>query len=97
MSADTDEPIVPLRYRQALVLHALYHYYRDRKDDTRSGEAKGEYTDFMLRILMDTEIGESRPNIAPRVSQYRSRARRPWSGSGSRRFDIGNRFDRMER
>ena len=36
----SDEPIIPLGYRHILVFHALYHWYRDRKDDTRSAEAK---------------------------------------------------------
>src|SRR3990167_10453709 len=31
MSADTDEPIMPLRYRHAIVLHALASLYRHKK------------------------------------------------------------------
>ena len=95
LSATTDEPIVPLRYRHAIVLHALYNWYRDKRDDARSGEAKGEYTDLMLRIGADYEVGANRPQIRPRVSPYASRARRPWSGN-SKRYDDGGRFDRME-
>lgn len=93
--SDDDQPIVPLRYRHAILLHALYHYYRDRKDDARSQEARAEYTDLVIRIMNDSEIGSQRPVIAPRVGFYRNRARRPWNGSGSRRFDVGERFDRM--
>lgn len=78
--SDTDEPIVPLRYRHAIVFHALYHWYRDKKDDTRSQEAKGEYTDIMLRIASDVEVGGVRPQIRPRVSGYAVGARRPWRG-----------------
>ena len=48
LSADADEPIVPLRYRHAIVLHALASLYRDKKDDTRSQEAKAEYVDGMF-------------------------------------------------
>ena len=95
LSATTDEPIVPLRYRHVIVLHALYNWYRDRKDDARSNEAKGEYTDLMLRIGGDTEVGANRPQIQPRTSIYAGRARRPWRG-GSGRYDINGRFDRME-
>ncbi len=94
-SADLDEPIIPLRYRHALVFHALAHWYRDKKDDSRSGEAKGEYTDIMLRLMGDVEVGGVRPQIAPRLSQYARDAQRPWSGSGARRYDINGRFDRM--
>jgi hypothetical protein len=92
-SADADEPIVPLRYRHAIVFHALYHWFRDKKDDSRSQEAKAEYTDIMLRISGDVEVGASRPQISPRVSYYASRARRPYSRG---RYDSSGRFDRGE-
>ena len=80
LSADTDEPIVPLRYRHALVFHAVYHWYRDKKDDSRAQEAKAEYTDIMLRIASDMEVGSVKPQIRPRVSGYATSARRPWRG-----------------
>lgn len=95
LSADADEPIVPLRYRHAIVLHALYHWYRDKSDDSRSNEAKAEYTDIMLRIYTDNEIGRQRPRLAPNVGHYMRKARTPYSG-GSRRYDIDGRFDRFE-
>ena len=94
LSADTDEPIVPLRYRHAIVFHALYHYYRDKKDDSRSQEAKAEYTDILLRIMADSEVGSPRPQIQPRMSGYARSAKRPYSGAGARRFDMG-RWDNM--
>jgi hypothetical protein len=93
---DTDEPIVPLRYRPAIVLHALYNWYRDRKDDARSQEAKAEYTDLMLRIGSDQEVGSPRPRLEPRTGGYRTRARRPWSSNSGRRYDVDGGFDRME-
>lgn len=95
LSADTDEPILPLRWRHLVVFHALYHWYRDRKDDPRSQEAKGEYEQLKERLLSDLEVGQQRPSIAPRAAIYRSRAKRPWSGSG-RRYDTNGAFDRME-
>jgi len=91
---DADEPVIPLRYRHAIVYHALYNWYRDKKDDTRSVEAKNEYADIMIRTASDTEIGEDRPSIRPRSSIYRARARAPYTETG--RFDIGNRFDRLK-
>lgn len=94
-SADTDEPILPLRWRHLIVFHALYNWYRDRKDDPRSQEVKAEYEQLKLRLLGDLEIGQQRPSIAPRASIYRSRAKRPWSGRG-RRYDMNGEFDRME-
>jgi hypothetical protein len=102
---DDDEPIVPLRYRHAIVFHALYCWYRDHKDDARSQEAKAEYTDIMLRVAGDStdimlrvagdsEIGASRPQLQPRRGPYVIRARHPWSGN-SGRYDINSRFDQL--
>ena len=85
MSADTDEPIVPLRFRHAIVLHALSNWYRDKKDDSRSQEVKGEYTDIMVRIALDQDVGANRPQLRPRIGGYRRAACSPYSGSGGRR------------
>ncbi|KKK43974.1 hypothetical protein LCGC14_3167720, partial [marine sediment metagenome] len=76
LSADTDEPTVPLSYRHAIVMHALWHWYRDKKDDQRSKEVAAEWAGLMERIIGDTEIGSARPQIRPRVSGYAGRARR---------------------
>ena len=93
LSSDTDEPIVPVRYRQLLVLHGLYHWYRDKKDDARSAEARNEYVDLLLRVTGDNEIGSQRFAIAPRVSAYAGRAQRPWSTGGS--AGSSNDFDTL--
>jgi len=92
MTNDDDEPIVPLRYRHAIVLHALYHWYRDKKNDTRSQEAKGEYTDIIIRMTADSEIGSVRPQITPRMGAYKRTARSPYSRTG-RRHTLGSAFD----
>lgn len=95
LTGDLDEPIVPIRYRHAILFHALYNYYRDRKDDARSQEAKAEYTDIMLRIASDTEIGQNVPQIRPRVGPYVRNARSPWGGGrGLGRWDDGD-FDQL--
>jgi hypothetical protein len=96
LNLDTDEPIVPLQYRHAIVTQALYVWYRDKKDDTRSAETKQDFVDLMLRIAGDTEVGERRPYIQPAMGNYRRRARSPYSRAGSGRHTIGTRFDRME-
>lgn len=95
LSADTDEPIVPVSYRHAIIFHALYHWYRDKKNDERSQEAKAEYLDIMNRIVGDVEIGNRHPSIRPRQGPYVRHASRPWS-RGSGRFDDQGRFDRFE-
>jgi len=97
LAANSDEPIVPLRYRAAIFYKALAMFYRDKKDDGRSQEAAGEYTDIMSRIIMDTEVGGVRPKLEPRITSYVRAARRPYSrGGGGRRYDINGRFDRLE-
>lgn len=93
LSSDTDEPIVPLRFRHAIFYHALARWYRDKKDDKRSGEAKSEYTSIMVRIATDLEIGRSRPNIRPNVTGYKSRAISPYRALRGRRYTSGDAFD----
>lgn len=94
LSADNDEPIVPLRYRHAIVLWGLKTWYRDRNDDARFQSAEAEYQDLLMRIVGDHEVGQKHPQIRPAVSRYVRRARRPWGGGGGGRFDMGH-FDEM--
>ena len=79
MSSDTDEPIVPVRYRHVIVLGGLYHLLRDAKDDDRALQVKGEDEQLLTRLVSDTEIGASTPYLVPRTSGYTSRARRPYA------------------
>ena len=79
MSSDTDEPIVPVRYRHVIVLGGLYHLLRDAKDDDRALQVKGEYEQLLTRLVSDTEIGASTPYLVPRTSGYTNRARRPYA------------------
>ncbi len=94
LTADADEPIVPLNYRHAIVLWALYNWYRDRNDDTRAADVKAEYTDIVVRIASDNEIGSGKPQIRPNLVAYSRRAKRPYSSS-SRRFITGAAFDEI--
>lgn len=94
-TADTDEPIVPKRARQAIVYKALSSWYRDKKDDVRSQQANAEYVDLVSRVVNDQEIGASRPQLRPRMGVYASRASHPWGGPGGR-YDVNGWFDRME-
>lgn len=95
LSADTDEPIVPLHGRHAIVYHALANWYRDKKDDARSLQVKGEYTDIILRLVGDQEIGSSRPRFQPRISPYVRKARTPFRGRRSGRYTTGGSFDEI--
>ena len=95
LSADADEPIVPLGYRHAIFYHALARWYRDKRDDDRSQEAKAEYTDIMMRISGDQEIGRSRPRFQPITGPYVSNAKRPYKGRHAGRYVVGSRFDEL--
>lgn len=98
LSGDTDEPTMPLRYRHAIVFHALYHWYRDKRDDARSQEAKAEYVDIMQRIVNDQEVGTHvQASIQPRMGMYTRHALHPYSKRGGRRMDLNNDFDRLRR
>ena len=94
LSSDTDEPLLPLRYRHAIVFHALYHWYRDKRDDSRSQEAKAEYTDIMLRIVDDQDFGApTKAKLRPTTGMYSERAKRPYKGGFRGRYVSGNSFD----
>ena len=81
MSADADEPIIPVRYRHVLLAYASFIWYRDQKDDQRSQEAYTEYTDGVKRVAGDSNPQRDFPRIVP------ARRYRPYffaRGTGSR-------------
>ena len=91
LSSDTDEPLIPLRYRHAVIYHALYHWYRDKRDDARSQEAKAEYTDIMLRIVDDQDFGApTKAHMRP-ANMYD--VKRPYRAGLNGRVVTGPRFD----
>ena len=95
LSADADEPIVPLQYRHAIVYHALINWYRDKKDDARSVEVAAAWAELLQRIVGDSEIGSPRPSLRPVIKTRQ--IRRPWNRSTSAigRFTTGSRFDEI--
>lgn len=96
LTADADEPIIPRRYRVVLVLHALYNWYRDQKDDGRSQEAKLEFEQKRAEMVGDQEIGQQRTSVAPRAG-YVGRARRPYRRGAGTYWDTTGEFFRRER
>jgi hypothetical protein len=94
LSSDTDEPIMPLRYRHVIVLHALANWYRDKRDDARSQEAKAEFGELMTRMIADHDMGtHNRVRIQPNEGLYRAHAVRPYRRQGGTRYSTNNRFD----
>lgn len=94
LSSDTDEPMMPLRYRHVIVLHALANWYRDKRDDARSQEAKAEYAELLSRMIADHDMGtHNRVRIQPNEGLYRAHAMRPYRRQGGSRYSTNNRFD----
>lgn len=93
LSADTDEPIIPLRYRHVLVLHALYQWYRDRKDDQRTQLAQSDYVDLVKRMANDSDPQRDRPSFRTSRSRYSAPLR--WVSNRSRRYSGDDRFDTL--
>lgn len=93
--ADTDEPIVPLRYRHALTFFALAEWYRDKKDDVQRYDAAFQrFTDIMLRLSVDQEIGSPRPRLRNDIRAFIARARSPYRRT-SGRTSSGSAFDEL--
>lgn len=91
MSNDTDEPIIPKRYRHILLSYASYLWYRDQKDDQRSQESYQEYVDGVKRIA-----GDSAPQRdVPRMLPARMRKQPFFARNASSRFTTGTQWDEM--
>ena len=99
MSSDTDVPVMPLRYRHAIIFHALSHWYRDRKDDSRAQLAKAEYEEIMSRIVNDQDIAtHMTAQMRPLIGSYKRSAFAPYGRSGGGRvFDLNDEFDSFRR
>lgn len=91
MTADTDEPILPLRYRMALVYHAVDAFYENRSDDSRSDKERSRYIDFMKRISGDSNIGADKAKFVVRNARTMQRRR----GRIRPRYETGTDFDEM--
>lgn len=95
LSADSDEPIVPIRYRHVLVAYALYQWYRDLKDDQRSETVKAEYEGLVARMANDVEPSRDRPKLVPPRRIYLRQTAGPFR-TGRRRYETGSEFDEMK-
>lgn len=94
LSGDTDEPIIPLKYRHVLVLYAVAQWYRDRKDDERTQLAHSEYVDLVTRMGEDSGPERDHPRfISPKQRYLRGSA--GYGRLGSRRYQTGSEFDDM--
>lgn len=95
LSADSDEPIIPLRYRHVLVFYVLSHWYRDRKDDQRSAEAAGHYSDLVRRMAGDVSPERDHPRLVAGKRRYllNTAGGRAWHRG---RYTTGSAWDAMQ-
>ena len=91
LTADTDEPIIPLRYRHLLLTNALYHWFLYRKNDTRAAEVRAEYDRLKAKLDADTGLTESRARIEFRTPNFNNRRRYRTGG-----YATGTWFDELK-
>ena len=96
LSADTDEPIIPLRYRHVLIEYALSRWYRDLRDDARGREAEAAYVDLVKRMANDSAPQRDHPRLIPQRAPYVLGTAGPYGrwGRGSR-WTTGTAWDEM--
>jgi hypothetical protein len=89
---DTDEPIIPLKYRHVIVLHALKMGYLTTKDDNRYQAVGHEYNELIQRMKVDTGAADPQPmlEIKRPSSVYWGRGARR-----ARRFSTGTEFEEL--
>lgn len=96
MSADTDEPIVPLMYRQMIINKASAQWYRERRNDmVRADVNETLYQNQLGKLVIDIEVGGDLPRLAPRRGPYVSRATYPYRSGRGRRYVTGDAFDQL--
>lgn len=96
LSSDSDQPIIPLRWRQGLVYKALQLWHLSRQKNSEMATFwGGEYTTLMLRARSAHGPADDRPVIRPKVTPYLAQARHPWARMGARRYSTDQRFDQL--
>ena len=95
LSADTDQPIVPLRWRIAVVYKALELWSGDQRDAPRTAFSASKYGELM-GLARQAAIGHQHdtPRLQPKLEHYRAHAMAPYSRR-TRRYTTGSRFDRL--
>jgi hypothetical protein len=95
LSADADQPIVPMAYRMGLVYKGIELWFASRqKNQALSADFAARYTTLMLRARQRTDEGRDKPQLRPMMGPYWAAARRPWRGGG-RRYDGTEAFDQL--
>ena len=96
LSADTDQPIVPLKFRQGIIWKGLEIWFATRQKDAVLAEKFGGlYATLMLRGRMDRGPTQDRPRLIPATASATLAARRPYSPLLRRRLVTGTRWDQL--
>ena len=92
MSADADQPIVPLTYRMGVVYKGLELWFASRqKNAALSADFGGRYTTLMLRARQRTDESKDKPQLRPQMNSYWAHARQPWRSA--QRYDGNEAWD----
>lgn len=97
LSAAGDEPIVPLRFRRALVTKGVALWLKTRGNRLETADRLDVETAGILAAARIGEVGgpaQPRPRLIPRVGAYWAHARRPYVTT-ARRLTTGSRWDQL--
>ena len=78
---DTDEPLIPDKFRHILVEGALADYYRDYlRQESIANTHEARYTSLLDRMAKDWQMKEGILRLLPDIPRFRRRGyvRRPW-------------------
>ena len=96
LSADADQPIVPLKFRQGLVWKAIALWAATRQKNAMLAEQfEGKYAALMLRARADRGPTQDRPRLIPATATAMASARRPYAPR-TRRLVTGTRWDMLQ-
>jgi hypothetical protein len=97
LSAATDQPITPLKYRAAHVYRALQFWTGERKGfEAATAYFKGLAEEVVLRARQSRGPADDRPSLRPIMAPYIQAARSPYALRGARRSSGGTRWDQLE-
>lgn len=94
LSASTDQPIVPLRYRMGIVWKALELWFGSRqRDEGLAANFGGRYSTVMLRARAGYGATKDIPRIVPGTRRTLDAAKHPFRWTRSRGYSTGTEFE----
>lgn len=97
LSADADQPIIPIRFRQLIILRAKQEWYSTReKNAALAEEARQDYQTLLARASASKGPADDQPQLVPRLAGYWHQARTPYTSLEGRRLVTGTRWDQFQ-